>query len=78
MSVPDSADSEGTVEECIDEINDFVATLGHYPPTVLALALRAHLTSLLRALQAHGDSNPEEVAEFLAELGREALQQEAG
>src|SRR5579862_6276615 len=63
----------GTFEECADELNDFVATLQHVPHTVLAFALRAHLSGLLQSLRAHGQWSDEEVREFLHELEHEAL-----
>jgi hypothetical protein len=31
----DAARSDGTVEECLDELNDLLAALQHYTPTVL-------------------------------------------
>ena len=71
--MPDSATS-GTLEECADELNDFVATLTAYPPTVLAYALRAHLDGLLRALEIHGEWTVQEIAAFVDELASEARQ----
>ena len=71
MPTPGSISADGTFEECIDELNDFVATLERYPPTVLALALRTHLASLLQALLVHGQATRAEIATFVAELERE-------
>jgi hypothetical protein len=68
--------ADGSVEECLDEINDFMAGLNSYAPTVLAVALRVHLEALLHALLEGGVCSREEVREFCRELEREALQYE--
>jgi hypothetical protein len=73
---PDDSLEEGTLEECLEEINDFVATLRRYPPTVIAVALRAHLEALLRALAEAGLCSRRELKEFVRELEREALQRD--
>jgi hypothetical protein len=77
MSFADSAREDGSVEECLDELNDFVASLEHYSPTVVAVALRVHLEGLLQALLEGKMCTPEEVREFVRELERDALQHEA-
>jgi hypothetical protein len=64
----------GTFEECVDELNDFVATLERYPYTVLAFALRAHLCGQLQALRTQGEWSAEEIATFVEELAIEARQ----
>ena len=66
-------DTEGTIEECIDELDGFVATLVRYPEVVLAHALRVHLAGLLRALIDQGLCSRVQVKEFARELAREAL-----
>jgi hypothetical protein len=63
----------GTFEECADELNDFINTLERYPHTLLAFALRAHLSGLLQALLVHGRCTREEVTTFLQEMQRETL-----
>ncbi len=63
----------GTFEECADELNDFVATLQRYPHTVVAFALRTHLSALLQVLVANGRWTHEEVTIFLQELGDETI-----
>ena len=68
-----SISTTGTFEECVDELNDFVATLQNYPDTVLAFSLRAHLCGLLQALRTYGQWSDEEVKTFLHELEHEAL-----
>ncbi len=65
-----------TFEECADEMNDFVATLGRYPDTVLAFALRAHLAGILQALMAHGGWSSAQAAAFLEDMRRETLETE--
>jgi nitrate/nitrite-specific signal transduction histidine kinase len=74
MSDTDSKSVDGTVEECVDEIDDFVTTLERYPETVLAVALRVHLGSLLHALLERGVTTADQVREFLLELEHEVLQ----
>lgn len=77
MSFTDSARDGGTVEECLDELSDFVAGLQQYSPTVLAIALRVHLEGLLHALLEGKICTPEEVRDFVRELERDALHYEA-
>jgi hypothetical protein len=77
MSFADTTPADGTVEECLDEINDFMEGLRHYPPTVLAVAVRVHLEALLHALLEGNLCTREEVRDFVRELERDALQYEA-
>jgi hypothetical protein len=72
MSLSD-ARGDGSVEECLDELNDFLAGLS-YAPTVLAVALRVHLETLLQALLEGKLCTREEVRDFVRELERDALQ----
>ena len=74
MSFTQSARGDGTVEECLDELNDLVAGLQRYSPTVLAVALRAHLEALLQSLLEEKICTREEVRDFVRELERDALQ----
>ena len=74
MSLSDSGRDDGAVEQCLDELNDFIAGLERYAPTVLAVALRIHLETLLQSLLEGRICTREEVREFLRELEREALQ----
>jgi len=76
MSFADTARTDGTVEECLDELHGFLAGLERYPPTVLAVALRVHLESLLQALLEGKVCTREEVRDFVKELERDALQYE--
>jgi hypothetical protein len=77
MSFTDTARGDGSVEECVDELNDFMAALQHYSPTVLAVALRVHLEGLLHALLEGKMCTREEVRDFVRELERDALQYES-
>jgi hypothetical protein len=74
MPFADTTRSDGTVEECLDELNDLLARLQHYTPTVLAVALRVHLESLLQALLEGTVCTREEVRDFVKELERDSLQ----
>lgn len=74
MSTPDSSLPSGTLEECIDELNDFVLGAERFSSDVLAMAMRTHLVALLRALLEHGECTREEAATFIAELRSEALE----
>lgn len=76
MSFADTAPDGGTVEECLDELDDLMATLERYPPAVLAVALRVHLEGLLHALLEGKLCTREEVRDFVRELERDALQYE--
>src|SRR2546423_14542055 len=60
------ARSDGTVEECLDELNDLMAGLQRYSPTVLAVGPRVHLGTLLQA--------PLETRVGTREQGRDLLQ----
>jgi hypothetical protein len=76
MSFTDATPTDGTVEECLDELNDFMEGMQRYRPTVLAVAMRVHLESLLHALLEGNLCTREEVRDFVRELERDALQYE--
>ncbi|TLY58538.1 MAG: hypothetical protein E6K52_12820 [Gammaproteobacteria bacterium] len=78
MSLRDPTLEDGAIEECLDELNDCVATLARYPPTVLAVAMRVHLESLLRVALERGLCTREEIHEFLEELEQQALRDDEG
>lgn len=78
MPLTDRARADGTVEECLDQLNELFAELPQYPGTVLAVALRLHLESLLQALLESAQCTREEVRDFVRELEREALQYSEG
>ena len=73
MSLADAERNDGAVEQCLDELNDFIEGL-RYPPTILAVALRVHLETLLQALLEAKICSREEVRDFVRELERDALQ----
>jgi hypothetical protein len=77
MSFADAPSADGTVEECLDELNDFIEGL-RYSPTVLAVAMRVHLEAVLRALLEGDVCTREEVRDFIRELERDALQHQDG
>jgi hypothetical protein len=62
-----------TIEQCVDEIDDFIETLVRYPESVIAMALRVHLGALLRAMVDDQLCSRAEVREFVAALEREAI-----
>ena len=76
MPLADTEHDDGAVEQCLDELNDFIGGLQRYSPTVLAVALRVHLETLLQALLEGRICTREEVRDFVRELEREALQYE--
>ncbi|MFI4867693.1 MAG: hypothetical protein ACLQFF_10555 [Steroidobacteraceae bacterium] len=61
------------IEQCVDEVDDFIETLERYPESVIALALRIHLGALLRAMVDDELCSREEVREFVIALEQEAL-----
>ena len=72
--MPDNLDYEhGTIEECIDEIDQFIERLDRFPPPVLAFALRSHLSGLLRAMVEGQVCTREQARQFVLELEQEAL-----
>ena len=71
-------DTDGTLEQCVDDIGEFIATLEHYPAPVLACALRVQLEGLLRALLENGVCTRAQAGEFLRDLGREVLDTPGG
>jgi hypothetical protein len=73
MPLSDVARGEFALEECLDEITDFVVSLARYPPAVIAVALRVHLETLLQTLLENGACTRAEVRDFLRELERAAL-----
>ena len=76
MALRESTLEEGTLEECLDEINDCVQTLDRYPPRMIALAMRAHLEILLRALLDCEVCTRQEVRTFMRELEQEVLEED--
>ena len=73
MSLQDPTTTEGAIEECLDEMNDFVATLDRYPPTALAVAMSVHLQTVLCALVDCDLCTAEQVKDFVQELERDVF-----
>ncbi len=73
MSRKTDESTDGTIEECVDELDEFIEQLGRYPPPVLAFALRTHLGGLLSAMVAGQICTREHVRQFVLELEHEAL-----
>jgi hypothetical protein len=65
--------TEAAFEQCADELNEFVASLGHYSNSVLAFALRVQLSAMLQDLMSVGLWSRTRVAAFLEELRQETL-----
>jgi hypothetical protein len=76
MALREATLEEGTLEECLDEINDFVQTLDRYPPRMIALAMRAHMEILLRAMLDCDVCTRQEVRAFVRELEQEVLDED--
>jgi hypothetical protein len=68
----------GTVEQCIDELNDFFFGLTSFSPAILAVALRVHFDALLHSPLEGELCTREEVREPVSELERGALRYERG
>jgi hypothetical protein len=67
------SNEDGTIEECIDELDTFVDGLERYSVAVLAFALRVHLSGLLRAMVDGEVCSPDDVRQFVHELEQDAL-----
>jgi hypothetical protein len=74
MALREATLEEGTLEECLDEINDFVQTLDRYPPRMIAVAIRAHLEVLLRALLECDMCSRQEIRTYVRELEQGVLE----
>jgi hypothetical protein len=73
MPLRNATIEEGPLEECLDEINDFVQTLTRYPPLMVAVAMRAHLEILLGAMLECDLCTRKDIQEFVRELEQEVL-----
>lgn len=74
MTLQEPTTMEGAIEECLDEINEFVSTLDRYPPTAVAVALSVHLQSLLRALLESDMCTRQQVRGLVEEFEREVFE----
>jgi hypothetical protein len=77
MTLHEPTSTEGAIEECLDEINEFVATLDRYSPTAVAVAMSVHLQSLLRALLECDMCTRQQVRGLVEEFEREVFENEA-
>lgn len=75
MSRQDATTAKGEIEACLDEIKEFVETLGRYTPTTIAIGLSVNLQSLLRALLECDLCTQMQVREFIQELEREVFEE---
>jgi hypothetical protein len=60
------------LEQCVDDIDEFIGTLQRYPGTVIAMALRIHLGALLHAMLVDRLCSRAEISQFVAALEQEA------
>jgi hypothetical protein len=70
---PADGSVESLMEECLDDIDEFMGTLQRFPDTVIASSLRIHLAALLRAMVDSDGCSREDVRGFVAALEQEAL-----
>jgi hypothetical protein len=68
-----SDEAAASLERCIDETGDRLATLGPYPNATVAFALRTHLGALLDVMLESEECTREEVRGFLSDLEQELL-----
>jgi hypothetical protein len=73
MSATQAPVADGTIEECIDDLDELLSGLDRYSHAVLAAAMRAHLTGLLRALLVNRACTQREVSAFIRELERDTV-----
>jgi hypothetical protein len=66
-------DDASALEECLDDIEDFIGTLHRYSESVIAMSLRMHLAALLRAMVESRLCSREDVREFVIAMEQEAL-----
>ena len=73
--MPDEAadTDDNAIEECLDEIDEFMETLQRFPDSVIAMSMRIHLAALLRAMVESRLCTREDVREFVVALEQEAL-----
>jgi hypothetical protein len=73
MPGPPATPVAAAIEQCVDEIHDFIETLELYPEPVIAMALRIHLGALLRAMVDDALCSRAEARDFVNALEQEAL-----
>ena len=74
--IPDAGDeaAEAAVEECIEALDEFVATLDRYPAGAIAVAMGTYIEGLVGALLDEHQCTADEVREFLREIESGILQ----
>lgn len=65
----------GSVERCLDEINEFIATLDGYSPATVAVAMSVHLQCVLCALVECELSTPDQVRAIVRDLERDVFEE---
>lgn len=73
MPDPFGTSTASELEQCVDEIDDFIDKLDRHPGSVIAMALRIHLAALLRAMIEDQQCSLQEVRDFLQALEQEAI-----
>ena len=76
MALREATLEEGTLEECQDENKELVQALDRYSPRMIALAMRAHLEILLRAMLDCDLCTRQELRTFVRELEQEVLDED--
>ena len=74
MSLQNATAADSGIEECIDKMNDFVATLS-YPPKSIAAAQSVHLHTMLCALVHCELSTREEIKAFVEAFAQDVLEE---
>ena len=69
---PTDREDASELEECLDDIEDFIGTLRYQDP-VIAMSLRMHLAALLRAMVDSRLCSREDVRQFVIAMEQEAL-----
>ncbi len=71
MSLEDPTTTKGAIEECLDDINTFAATLERFSPATIAIAMSVHLQTMLCALVECELCSAEQVRGFMQQLERD-------
>lgn len=71
--IPEPGD-DTVVDECIEELDEFIATLDRYPPGAVVVALATYLEGLVGAMLDEHQCTADEVREFLREIESSILQ----
>ncbi len=71
--VSDDEQTAGEIEECLDEIDEFIGTLQRFSDPVIAESLRVHLVSLLRSMLESDQCSVGDVHGFAASLESDVL-----